>query len=98
METLLHWEWDEHEPVVRYYPAIFTFLGYDPFPKPQTLAERIARQRRKLGLTISQAAEKIGVDPGTFRRWERGEWKPRLLGHAARRFLDIDNKKFHTGQ
>ena len=98
IETLLLWEWDEHEPTVRYYPAIFRFLGYDPFPKPQTLAERIARQRRKLGLTISQAAQKAGVDKGTFSRWESGEWQPRLSGDAVRRFLRMDNRKPRAGQ
>lgn len=94
MDTYLLWEWDKHEPVVRYYPAIFEFLGYDPFPEPVTLPERITSQRRKLGLTISQAAKGIGVDEGTFRRWESGKWKPRLSEDAVRRFLKMDNRKF----
>jgi hypothetical protein len=93
MDTYLLWEWDEHEPTVRYYPAIFEFLGYDPFPVPVTLSERIASQRRRQGLTINQAAQKIGVDEGTFRRWESGEWKPRLLGDTVGRFLSIDSIK-----
>jgi DNA-binding XRE family transcriptional regulator len=91
MDTYLLWEWDEHKPTVRYYPAIFEFLGYDPFREPMTLPERIVSQRRKLGLTISQAAQRIGVDEGTFRRWECGEWKPRLSADAVGRFLKMDN-------
>jgi hypothetical protein len=98
MDTYLLWEWDEHDPTVRYYPAIFEFLGYDPFPSPANLPERIASQRRRLGLTISQAAQKIGADESTFRRWESGEWKPRLSGDAVRRFLQMGNKNYHAGQ
>jgi transcriptional regulator with XRE-family HTH domain len=89
VDTYLLWEQDRHEPVVRYYPAIFEFLEYDPFPEPVTLPERIISQRRKLGLTISQAAKRTGVDGGTFRRWESGEWKPRMSGKAVRHFLAL---------
>jgi len=97
MDTYLLWEWDQHEPVVRYYPAIFEFLGYDPHAEPVTLPEKIASRRRELGLTISQAAERIGVDEGTFRRWESGEWKPRLSGDAVDRFLKLEIRKRPAG-
>ena len=86
--TYANWENDRTEPVTRYYPAIFRFLGYDPFPAPITLAERIASKRRMLGLSLKQAAQLVGVDEGTFLRWERGEWKPRMSGPAIERFLN----------
>ena len=86
-DTLLLWEKDRATPTVRYYPAILRFLGYDPFPPPTTLAERIARHRQRLGLSIEAAAKILGIDEGTFGRWERGEWKPRLSGKAVERFF-----------
>lgn len=89
VETYLGWEWDRHEPEARHYPAIFRFLGYDPFPEPVTLPERITSQRRKLGLTINQAARKLQVDKGTFSRWESGEWEPRKKWRVVQRFLDL---------
>ncbi len=89
IETYFLWEKDQTLPVVRYYPAIFGFLGYDPFPPPTTLPERIAAQRRRLGLTIKKAAEKAGVDEGTFAQWERGTWKPRLSGKVVQGFLAL---------
>jgi DNA-binding transcriptional regulator YiaG len=61
---------------VRSFPAIFGFLGYDPFPAPTTVSEKIAAKRRELGWSIKEAAKRIGVDEGTFSRWENGEWKP----------------------
>lgn len=89
IETYLLWEKGRSQPFVRYYPAIFLFLGYDPFPEPQTLPDRIASQRRKLGLTIRQAAKRTGVDAGTFARWEGGDWQPRTHRAALRAFLNL---------
>ena len=86
-DTYLLWEQGAVFPEVRYFPAIFAFLGYDPFPPPVTLAERIATRRRRLGLTIERAAALIGVDEGTFARWEAGSWKPRILRRAVSLFL-----------
>jgi transcriptional regulator with XRE-family HTH domain len=34
------------------------------------------RHRTSLGLSQKDAALKIGIDPGTLARWERGERKP----------------------
>jgi DNA-binding XRE family transcriptional regulator len=86
--TYLLWETDRSTPTVRYYPAIFRFLDYDPFPAPTSLAERVASKRRALGLSIKQAAKLVGVDEGTFRRWENGAWKPRMSGKAVERFFE----------
>lgn len=87
--TYLLWEQDRCQPTVRYYPAIFKFLGYEPFAAPITLPEQIAAQRRRLGLTLKEASSAIGVDEGTFQRWEAGEWKPRVSKDALGRFLAL---------
>jgi DNA-binding XRE family transcriptional regulator len=87
--TYALWENDRIKPTIRFYPAIFRFLGYDPFPAATTLPEQIAAQRRRLGLSSRAAAAKIGVDEGTFRRWESGEWKPRMSGKAVETFLAL---------
>ena len=88
-ETFATWEKGRCTPTVWYYPAIFSFLGYDPFPAPTTLPERIASQRRRLGLSLREAARKIGVDQGTLIRWESGEWKPRRSQDAVETFLAL---------
>jgi DNA-binding XRE family transcriptional regulator len=87
--TYILWEQDRSTPTVRCYPAIFDFLGYEPFLSAMTLPEQIAAQRRRLGLTLKEASRSIGVDEGTFHRWETGEWKPRMCKEEVQQFLAL---------
>lgn len=75
-KTLMWWERDERPPFVGAYPAIIDFLGFEPWPEPRTLREALLAERRRRGLEIRKAAALIGVDEGTWARWEREEWKP----------------------
>ena len=54
-----------------------------------TLGGRLVRRQTTLGLSQQESARRIGVDPGTLARWERGEREPAggLLGRV-KRFLD----------
>jgi hypothetical protein len=70
------WEQDTREPLPRFYPGIIQFLGREPWPEPETLPERLLAERRRKGFTIWEAAEAVGVNEGTYGRWESGEWKP----------------------
>lgn len=78
-KTLMWWERSEREPFVNAYPAIIEFLGYEPWEEPRTLGEALLAERRRRGLRIDQVADLARVDEGTWRRWERGEWKPTRL-------------------
>ena len=71
--TVLNWEKGKTEPPVKAMPAILRFLGYDPYPEPVTLRERILAKRRAMGWTIGEAAAELGVDPTTWRDWEHGK-------------------------
>jgi transcriptional regulator with XRE-family HTH domain len=71
-----NWEGNESTPVPRFMPAIHTFLGYDPAPKPLSLADRIRLGRRALGLSQRQLAARLAVDPATIRDWETGRNRP----------------------
>lgn len=75
-KSLMGWERGEREPFVSAYPAIIDFLGYEPWPEPRTLAEALLAERRRRGLSLADAASLMGVDEGTWRRWEIGAWKP----------------------
>ena len=48
----------------------------------ETLAVRLQKRRRLLGLTIERAAALVRVRPATFRGWEKGRVDP------SPRFLD----------
>ncbi|TXI11718.1 MAG: transcriptional regulator [Rhizobium sp.] len=88
-KSLMWWEQDAREPLPRFYPAIIRFLGREPWPHPATLSERLLAERRRRGLTIQEAAEAVGVDEGTYGRWERGEWEPTQRTRSAlNRFLE----------
>ena len=76
-ETSIHnWETNVSQPSLEYMPAIIDFLGYDPLPPAKTVAEKLVRQRTSLGLSQKESAQRLGVDPSTLARWERGEREP----------------------
>jgi transcriptional regulator with XRE-family HTH domain len=75
-KTLMWWELGERSPAVHLYPAVIEYLGSEPWPEPTTLAGALLAERRRRGLGVNEAAPMIGVDEGTWLRWERGEWKP----------------------
>lgn len=91
--TYTNWEKAYYEPVDRFYPAIIAFLGYEPWPAPETLGEAMRAERRRRGLPLKRAAALVGVDEGTWMRWERGECK--LLTRARNvidAFLQLSTK------
>ena len=82
------WEGNHATPELRYMPAIIEFLGCNPLPPATNWAERLVRHRTTLGLTQGESARRIGVDPSTLARWERGERQPTgALLKRAERFL-----------
>ena len=46
------------------------FLGYDPFPKPETLSERMLKFRKLRGLRVRDAAALAKIDPSSWSAWE----------------------------
>ena len=71
-EALMKWENDVCELHISLYPKVISFLGYEPWPEPQTLKDKLLAERRRRGWSIRQAAASIKVDAGTFSRWEAG--------------------------
>jgi site-specific DNA recombinase len=84
-----NWECNHSSPHIRFIPAVIRFLGYNPLPVAKNWAERLVRHRTTLGFSQNEAARRIGVDPSTLARWERGEREPAgALAKPAQRFLD----------
>jgi transcriptional regulator with XRE-family HTH domain len=89
--TVLNWEKERTEPRTIDGNRVIAFLGYDPFPPPGTLSQRLVHERRKRGWSIERAAGAVGVDASTWQRWERGELILRRKHRfAIARLLDID--------
>jgi site-specific DNA recombinase len=91
--SVFNWERNRSSPEIRYMPAIIGFLGFDPRPDGNGWGERLVRQRTALGLTQKESAQRLGVDPGTLARWERGETEP-AAAHLVRvrRFLSDERQ------
>ena len=71
-ESLRHWELDQHEPEVRFFPAIIRWLGYNPLPEPKSRGEAIRRARLSKGLSMKELARVVGVDEETVAGVEAG--------------------------
>lgn len=69
--SIVSWEAGK-QPHVRMYPGILAFLGFEPRLEPDTSPERLLAERRRRGLSIKRAAKLVGVDEGTWGRWEQG--------------------------
>ena len=93
-KSLTWWERDVRAPFVHAHPKIIEFLGYEPWPPPQTLGEALLAEPRRRGLSVDRTAGINGVDPGTWLRWERGEWKPTGRSRSVvEAFLGMDPKR-----
>ena len=75
--TVVNWEKGHTQPRINHMAGVTRFLGFNPVPKGETLAQRIANHRRAHGITQQEFAEQLGIDPSTLARWERGEREPR---------------------
>jgi DNA-binding XRE family transcriptional regulator len=74
--SVFTWERNAANPQVRYMPAIIEFLGYNPLPDANTLAERLVHQRSTLGFSQKDVAQRLGVDASTLAQREQGKKEP----------------------
>jgi transcriptional regulator with XRE-family HTH domain len=87
--SVFTWEANASQPDLKYMPAVIRFLGYNPLPPATGWGGRLGRHRTSLGMTREEAAKRLGVDPGTLAKWERGESEPASGSlERAERFLD----------
>jgi transcriptional regulator with XRE-family HTH domain len=86
--TVHNWEINHSNPSLREIPAIIRFLGYNPAPVSTEWSVRLVQARTSLGLSQKESAHRIGVDPSTLARWERGDREPTgNLAYRASTFL-----------
>ena len=89
--TVAHWEKGQTKPTIRDWPQVIAFLGYDPVPDENSIADRLLAIRRRRGLSQRELAAELGVDPGTLSRWELGIRVPRG------RFVDLVDAILKSG-
>jgi DNA-binding XRE family transcriptional regulator len=87
--TLIGWEKGTKQiSQPSFFPRVIAWLGYDPFPIPKTEGEELRQARLRRGLTTRQAADEVGLDQGTWLRFETDkvvqvEMRRRLVGWAV---------------
>lgn len=87
-EALYKWEKGMCEPHAQLYPKVIAFLGYEPWPEPQTLGEKLRAERLRRGLSIKRVAASLKVDEGTFAGWEHRRRRPTAISlKVCARFL-----------
>lgn len=64
--TVVNWEKERSQPVAAQFPPVIAFLGYDPTPQPQTLADRLEAKQRRLGTSLAQVAKSPDTSVGTL--------------------------------
>jgi len=69
----MNWEKGFTNPGLRHYPAILSFLEYDPFPEPKTLGEWTVAWRKWHGLSRKKLARQLGIDEAALAKRERDE-------------------------
>ena len=74
--TIYHWERQRTQPEIRFIARIIEFLGYDPIPQPKSFPEKLKTYRLRMGLSQKKLAIKLGIDPSTILKWEKGRHKP----------------------
>ena len=88
--TLIGWEKGTKQiSQPSFFPRVIEWLGYDPFPPPATEGEELRQARLRRGQTAQEAADEVGVDQGTWLRFENdGSVTPgtrkRLLSFVSR--------------
>lgn len=90
------WLWENHRsaPPVPRCKLVIEFLGYDPFPEPETFSEKLIAYRRRHGLRVRDAAAMAGVDPCSWSSWEREEH--RITHDCRARIHALINSRFST--
>ena len=71
--TVYYWESNATSPRIDALPQIIKFLGYDPFPAPGSMGEKLILARWRLGMTQKEMAKRLGIDPTTLGRLENGK-------------------------
>jgi transcriptional regulator with XRE-family HTH domain len=70
--TVTNWELNRTSPALHFLPGITDLIGYLPWAAGSSIGERLLAYRRDRGITQEVMARRLGVDPVTLSRWERG--------------------------
>jgi len=86
--SIYNWERNVNSPQLHQLPSVIHFLGYNPLPAPESLAEKLLLSRKLLGITQKEMAKRLGIDPTTLARLERGKSR-RLFSKTLKKLAPL---------
>ena len=68
------WGWvsNRKEVHLKFIPRVLAWLGYDPFPEPESFGGRLRKCRMTAGLSQEALGKLLGIRAGTIGEFERG--------------------------
>jgi DNA-binding XRE family transcriptional regulator len=70
------WELGTSAPLASSWGVIARVLGEDLLPEEGEIGSRLRTARWRLGLTQTEMATRVGLDPRTIRNTEQGRYRP----------------------
>jgi transcriptional regulator with XRE-family HTH domain len=74
--SVYNWESNRIEPAVRFIPRIHRSLRYCPYTPGLLVSGWLKLIRQGLGYSQERMAGALGIDEGTWQRWEAGQRQP----------------------
>ena len=99
LESYRLWEWDQSEPLARYWPKIIELIGTLPGEDLGTYSGVLRSERLRRGLTCMQISQDLGLSEGNWTMWETGNHRPQQnFIDLLQSQLGIDLRRFELRQ
>jgi len=89
--TIANWLKQRAVLALRLWLQVIQFLGHDPRAASDDIGLALVRCRQGRGVSQKELTARLGVDPATLARWERGERQP--TGRYHQRVEDLLNAR-----
>lgn len=83
--TIHNWETNANKPEIRFYPEIMNWLGYCPVVYVHPLGDRLRLNRHYRGVSATNLAQQVGIDPSTLLAWETGRTIPLIKKRSRKK-------------
>jgi DNA-binding XRE family transcriptional regulator len=93
-DTVYNWERIRTEATLYHFPQEVAFLGHTPCIAGQkTLRERVLKLRNTRGVSQTELASRIGINPTTLSKLEKTQGSSDLYWKKCLNFLMSTNKR-----
>ncbi len=87
-QAIINWEKGRSSPQISQVGKVVEFLGYNPFPGGNSLAERLVAYRKARGMRQKDFARKLGIDLSTLASYEQGHQPTKKYHRILTKFIE----------